>query len=204
MSVATEDGPATEGKDGAGKDPRAAAAREISGGDQGLEMVAHSAQGAELDPEEEAKGLEFLLGAKPATVHEIEIQYETAAGMVPLTFVVRTVDTRRVDKIEARNIDQNTGQIDRLTADCEIVSDAAVAIRDGSGREVKIDSDEFLTFNRPDGPFKHASPANALEERFRDQLGLITGVALEIKRASGFSPERVKKAKRLLVAGSLG
>lgn len=187
------------------RDPRVRAAKDLAAGDRGLEMVGHVAQGADLEPDEEVAALDYLLGAPQASVHEIEVQYETPAGLTPLTFVVRSIDTRKIDKIELRNLDPSTGQIDRLTADCEIVAAATIHMRDASGREVKLDSVEFLTVpRRGDDPFTHAAPPLALEERFRDQMGLISGVVLEIKRSSGYSPDRVKRAKRVLVSGSLG
>lgn len=188
------------------KDPRFQQARKEGLGERGREMVAHAAQGAELDAEEEGSALDWLLGASQPIVHDVPVQLETPKGLAKLTFVLKQMDTRKIDQIETRHVNQSTGRIDRLSADVDIVTDATIELRDASGRALKLSSDEFKTVQRPDGgqPFKHASPAEALEERFRKQLGLIGGVAMEIRKMAGFEPERVGSAQRRLVEASLG
>lgn len=223
MSAVTEEGTGASSSEqaqtppeGKRQDPRVSRAERIGGGDPGLTNVVHASQGAVLEDEEEVSALDYLLGAQAPTIHEITVQYETAKGMVPLVFVVKSIDTRKIDKIETRHLDTNTGTLDRLSADCEIVCLATMHMRDSKGREVALNSDEFLTVQRrarDTGELesvKLAAPPMALEQRFRDQMGLITGVSNEIKRAAGFSGERVGRAKRvsqaqnLLVGASLG
>lgn len=190
------------------EDPRVRSARALSGGDKGLENVLHAAQGAELDEEEEGSALDYVLGAPKPVVHDITVQFETDKGMRPLTFVVQVRDVSKIDAIEMRNLDQGTGQVDRLTADCEIVAECALMLLDGK-RQVRLNSEEFLTVRRrgPGGEiesFTHVAVPDALRARFRSQLGLINGVALQIKRVCGFTPDRVGQAKRRLVEASLG
>lgn len=186
-------------------DPRVARARAVGQGDRGREMLEHVALGADLDDDEERAALDWLLGAPAAMQHDITVQFETPDGEQPVTFTVRQMDTRQIDKIEQRNLSQSTGRLDALTANCQIVAEATVSIRDGSGRSTAINSDEFLTVVGRDGePLKLASSSDALEQRFRKQLGLIQGVASEIRRLAGYDTERVGAAQRRLVQASLG
>jgi hypothetical protein len=172
-------------------------------------MVAHAAQGAELNEEEEGAALDFLLGAPRPVRHEIEVQYETPVGMVPLIFIVESVDMKKIDQIEQKHTEQPLGTIDRIGADLEIVVLACKALRDSTGREVALGSEEFRTVwqRGRSGEQEQVTLANtsmALESRFRDQLGLITGVVIQIKRAAGFGPDRVSQAKRMMVGAALG
>lgn len=201
-TAAPEQGKAEE------RDPRVQRARALSGGDTGLENVVHAEQGAVLDEDEEQSALDYLLGAPKPVVHEIPVQFETDAGMKELRFVVQVRDVSRIDEIEVRHFDQQTGRVDRLAADCEIVAECTQMLIDGK-RQVRINSEEFLTVRRrgPDGEvesFTHVAAPDALRARFRSQLGLISGVTLEIKRVCGYTSDRVGQAKRRLVQASLG
>jgi hypothetical protein len=161
----------------------------------------------ELDAENERDALDYLLAPKPARLYDVKVDYETDTGTEPLTFVVRAMDGRKIDSIEQRNVSESTGQLDAITANCELVAEGCEGIESKSGRRVKLDSDEFLTLLVPkqggaEGetePKRLASPALALEARFRTQIGVIAGVAREIRRMSGYDPTRVGQAQRRLV-----
>lgn len=198
--------PLTEAEKG---DPRFVAARENSGGEVGREMLEHAAMGAELDEVEERAGLDWLLGDPPPTVHEVTVQYETPTGLVPITFVLNQVDARKLDAIERRHLNQSTGVLDKFSVDTEVVAEATRYLIDSTGRKVELTSEEFRTVKQrmPDGEVTSvvlASGPMALERRFKMQLGLLGGVAMEVRRAAGFDPERVGKAQRRLVEASLG
>lgn len=191
------------------KDPRFRAAKAAGAGDRGREMLEHVVQGAELDDGEERSALDFLLGSPKAMEFDVEVQVDTDAGPKPLTFAIKAMDGRDLDAIEQRNRSQTTGLLNAIPANCEVVADATMRMVDHKGRVTDIRSDEFLTVmsrRTPDEdptPHKLASPAMALERRFRYQLGLITYVAAEIRRVSGYDSERVGPAQRKLVRASL-
>lgn len=191
-------------------DPRFVQARKEGQGDPGRENVAHAAMGAELNGEEERSALDWLLGAPVLMLHTVPVDYETPVGMTKITFVLRQLDTRVIEKIEQKYVSDATGRIDRIGADVEMVADALVHLEDATGRQVKITDDEFVTVPRRDPnsgeveDVKLASTHMALERRFAKQLGLINSVAIQVRRVAGYDPERVGSAQRRLVDASLG
>lgn len=201
--------PATADGGSESKDPRYQAAKAAGQGERGRELLEHVAQGAELSSEEETSALDWLLGTPKPIAHEIPAEIETESGMRTVKFVSRRIDPRKIDAIEIRNIQQSTGRVDRITADCEIITESCDLLDDGK-RKVKLNSDEFLTVrmrNRDTGDVedvKLASPAQALERRFVGQEGVLTFVAAEIRRLGGYDPQRLGTSQRRLVEASLG
>lgn len=182
--------------------PRAVDAEER--GDAAVEAFARDHEGLTDDDERDA--LDFVLAPKPPRLYDVKVEYDTEAGRLPLTFVIRGMDGRRLDAIEQRHVSEATGKIDVISAECDIVSEATVYLEGGTGRQTKLDSDEFLTVRRPrqdgEGVEEHklASPAMALEARFKTQLGLVSGVAAQVRRISGYDAQRVGMAQRRIVA----
>jgi hypothetical protein len=166
----------------------------------------------ELTDDDERDALDFLLAPKPARLYGIPVQYDTEKGVMPLIFVVRGMDGRKIDAIEQRNVSAETGKLDAVTAECQLIAEACVFVEGRPGHQVKVTSDEFLTVRVP-APTeadpramemrKLASPADALEARFKTQLGLLSGVAAQIRRISGYDPRRVGEAERRLI-GAVG
>lgn len=150
-----------------------------------------------LTEADEVGALHYLLGGRAPTVHTVEAQYMTPEGRKPIKFEIRATDGRKIDKIEQANVSDTTGQVDQITANCQIVAEACISIVDETGEKTDPKSVEFRTVNPEAGPL--ASTADALEVRFRDQLGLIAGVAREVRRIGGWDPEAVGKAQRKLV-----
>lgn len=160
-----------------------------------------------LDAENERDALDYLLAPKPSRQYDVWTDYETEDGPRRLNFVIRGMDGRRIDAIEQANV-SSAGQIDQITANCQLVAEACVCLESKSGRRTALSSDEFLTLKVPDRSGgglveqKLASPADALEKRFATQLGLVSGVAREVRRVSGFDPDRVGQAQRRLVSAA--
>lgn len=160
----------------------------------------------ELTDENEQDALDYLLAPKPPRLYDVKVDYETEGGTVPLTFVIRGMDGRKIDSIEQEHVAEVSGRLDRIGADCHLVAEATRFLVGRAGHEVELTSQEFLTIRVPDpdepGVMKEhslASPVDALEARFKTQLGLISGVAAEVRRVAGYSPDRVSSARRRLV-----
>lgn len=159
----------------------------------------------DLTVTEERGALEFLLGAPSPKVYTVPVDFDPGEGaMAKLKWVVKALDGRRIDAVEERNRNEATGRLDQITADCELVAEATLFFSDITGRRVKPTDDEFLTvqMRRPgEAPeeVRMASPSDAIEARFRTQLGLVSGVAREVRRISAWDAERVGKAQRALV-----
>jgi hypothetical protein len=192
-------------------DPRDVAAKAASGGEVGREMLEHAAQGAELSLEEEKNALDWLLGDPIAIPHSIPVDFETPDGTKKLEFIVRKMDASKIDAIEQRHLNTNTGRMDQAAADCEIVGTLADAVTtQGDAREVDLTSAEFRTLrlrNKSNGNVETvtlATPMEALSARFRGQEGLIMGIAREMRRLAGYDPGRVGQAQRRLTEASLG
>lgn len=174
-------------------------------GDAAVEAFARGHE--ELTEENERDALDYLLAPKPPRLYGVTVQYDTEDGLRPLTFVIRGMDGRRLDAIEQAHVSEATGLIDRISADCHLVAEGTVWLEvAGSDRQVKLDSAEFLTIRRPrEGhpetmeEHRLSAPPDALEARFKTQLGLLSGVSRELRRISGYDPERVGVAQRRLV-----
>lgn len=202
-----QDSPGPDG-DEHENDPRFAAARDAGGGDRGREMLEHAAQGADLSDDEERAGLDWLLGRTEPYVHDIPIDYETPAGMTKLKLEVRSIDTRKIDKLEQKFIGAG-GRLDQIGLDLAVVAEAGNALVDSDGNRIELASERFRTVKVRDQGGEMvdrtlAAATDALEHHFRDQLGLLAGAAQEIRRAAGFDPTRVGRAQRRLVEASLG
>jgi hypothetical protein len=142
----------------------------------------------------ERGALSWLLGATRAPEYDVEVEYDTPQGMKPLTFHIRSVDGRRITAIENENTSDRTGLLDDIAANAALVSEATVYIEDETGDRSDPDSVEF----RGD---ESIPKALAMEKRFKYQDGLLSGVTGEVRRLGGWSPDRVKRAKRSTTAG---
>lgn len=185
-------------------EPRSPGADPETRGENAVEAFARDHEGLTEDDERDA--LDFLLAPKPPRLYGVPVEYDTEAGTKRLTFVVRGMDGRQLDKIEQRNVSDVTGKIDAISAECQLVAEACVFLEGRAGHQVKLASDEFLTIRvqKPDGEpgemveQRLASPADALEARFRTQLGLVSGVAGQVRRISGYDARRIGDAQRRL------
>lgn len=159
-----------------------------------------------LTDENERDALDFLLAPKPPRLYDVKVEYETEDGPRKLTFVIRAYDGRKIDDIEQSNRSEVTRKFDQITADCQLVGAATAWLEGRPGHRVELTSTEFLTVRMPNPDkagemieHKLASPADALEAKFRTQLGIVSGVAQQIRRVSGYDASRVGMANRRLV-----
>lgn len=171
-------------------------------------VEAYAQDREDIPVEAERDALDYLLGAKPPRLYGVTVELETDDGPAPLTFVIRAMDGRKIDGIEQRNVAAGTGRVDVLAVDTQLVAEATTVLLSKSGRRLDPASEEFRTMlvTRTDTgeqtSITHASPAEALEARFRTQLGLLSGVAREVRRVSGYDPSKVGQAQRRLVEAS--
>lgn len=147
----------------------------------------------------EKDGIYWLLQPARAMHWECRVDYDTPEGIRPLRWGIRSLDGKRIDDIEQRN---STGEgpfakVNQLTTNAELVAEASTIVRDsGSGRKIDLHSEEFRT--TPAGDVL-ASTAEALRLRMHFQSGLLAYLAEEVRRISGWSPDRVGQAQRVLV-----
>lgn len=177
-------------------------------GELATEAYARDHEGLTVENERDA--LDYVLAPKAPRLYEVPVQFDTEDGLKSLVFVIRGVDGRKLDAIEMECVSDATGRVDQVTADLRIVAELGCVQLEAGGRAVKLTSPEFRTVRRPkpDGAadefetFEHASPVEALEARFKTQLGLVSGVARRVRMISGYDPERVGVARRRLVVAS--
>lgn len=161
-----------------------------------------------LTEENEKDALDFLLAPKPPRLYDVNVDYDTEDGARRVKFVIRGMNGRKIEEIESRHRNEATGALDQIGNDCELVATATVHLEGRPGHEVKLDSDEFLMLhirNPETGEMEEsraAAPPMALEARFGTQLGLIAGVARQVRFISGYDATRVSSANRRLVRAS--
>jgi hypothetical protein len=163
----------------------------------------------ELTVENEKSALDFLLAPKPPRWYGVTVDYDTEEGILPLTFVVRGVHGRKLDRLEQAAVSETTGKVDVISAELSIVAEATGHLLDGLGKRIELTSGEFLTVRvpNPDAPGEWltqrlAAPTEALEARFATQLGLIAGVAAKVRQLSGYDPRKVGDPKRRMTAAA--
>lgn len=168
--------------------------------DAGVNAVERAAAGKSVGTEDERAALDFLLGTPEPAKYTVEADYETPAGMRKLTFHFVAMDGRKIDVIERRHISDKTQELDKISADAELVAEAVTAIEDETGKKTKPTSEEFRTMKPGEAPL--ASSIDALNARFATQIGLLAGVASAIREAAGWNRDRVGKASRVLVTAA--
>lgn len=162
------------------------------------EELHKAAAGRPVSEAGERKALKWLLGATRAPEYDVPVEFDTPDGMAELTFHVRSVDGRRIIALENEHTADDAGpfgRLDDIAFNAALVAEGTLYIEDGSGARVEPDSEEFR--GAPDIP-----PALAVEKRFKYQDGLLSGVAGEIRRLGGWSPERVKRARRSIASSA--
>lgn len=174
--------------------PTSAAEREALGlPEETPGSVVRAATGEKVDAKGEESALDFFLGATYRPEYTVKVEFETSAGMRPLTFRLWALDDRELQRIDAahrKDADSPFAKLDATGFNAEMVSKATKYITDGA-RRIAPDSEEFVG-QIPD-------PVAAMELRFKYQPGLLEGLAEEIRKLSGYSRDRVGSAQRALV-----
>lgn len=169
------------------------------------QSVVDVARGHKVDGAGERSAVRHLLGQQRAPKYKVRVDFATDDGDVRLWFYVKSLGSKRIDQIENAHTDKTkvtaTGEpeSDQLAINAEIVADATMTISDDepgtpayeTGAKTKPDDREFLS--------GMVTAAAALQARFHWQEGLLTGVAREVRRISGWAPDRVGQAERVLV-----
>lgn len=149
--------------------------------------------GREITAREEMSALDFLLGETIALEYDVTVQLETPGGLRPLTVHFRQLDPSRFDAHDTANRkgDGPFAKLDVAAFSAAVCAEAIVYLEEGERR-----------VNLRDGDFRGGHPGgaqHALSTRFRFQGGLLEGIAEEVKRVSGYGPDRVGTAQRSLV-----
>lgn len=142
----------------------------------------------------EAKALDFLLGEEPPLEYDVEVKLETDKGLGKLVFRIRQMDGARILELEDDHRD-GTGpfaQLNDTAFNAALVAEATVSITDPSTGKVLTPDDMEWVGN-------YVSPPMAMEKRFSRQSGVLSGIAGEVRRVSGWAPGRVGQADRSMV-----
>lgn len=152
-----------------------------------------AASGEQITGAEEMSGLDWLLGATTALEYDVPVDYDTPHGMTQLTFRIRQLDPGVIDTIDAehRKGDGPFSKLDVPAFNAALVEKGTLYIADATGKKTDPRSEQF----RGQIP----SPAIAMGLRFKNQGGLLEGVADQIRRVSGYSNDRVGTAQRAVV-----
>jgi len=146
----------------------------------------------------ELSAVDYLLGPVRKIVEDVEVLYYTPVGEAKLTWRVHSLLGEEIEKwerecVEGEGADQRINER-RLSA--ILVANATVHIEDESGKKTKPTDEDFR--RTPSGDI-NPSAADALRGRFGEQEGVLMYLAQHIRRISGWSPDRVGNAQRVLV-----
>jgi hypothetical protein len=182
-------------------------AAQLQAEQDGVNAVAAAAEGNDGIPKEsEIDGLDFLLGAPQVIVAETTVRIVLPnGGTQTLVFVIKQMDGRKLDRIEADNT--HNGRPDMITINSEVCAAAVLAIISPNGKTIAPQTDErWLNFKvLEDGEVierRLPSRALAFEKRFRTQSGLLGGVADQVRKLSGFEFSAVGEAKPRVLSGA--
>lgn len=139
--------------------------------------------------------LGFLLGDTPPIVFDCEVKIALPPNGKDAEVVWELVqmDGADIDKIETANMPNGPmGEANDLRINAELTTAASIAWVLPSGRRIDPRSEEFRR--------GVADPVDAMVRTFRYQQGILSGVAQEIRRISGWTNDRVGKAQAKPVA----
>lgn len=149
----------------------------------------------DVAPEAEHDAIFWLLQPPRAAFWETDVKYETPEGERTLVWRLRALKHAEIDEPERRFLraaDNDTDKLDEIGLAAEIVVAATERVADKeSGNVIDLRSDAF----RAGIP----SASEALKARFDFQSGVLPALANEVRRISGWSPDRVGPARRVLV-----
>lgn len=165
------------------------------------EAVTKSAKGEKVNEEEERGALSFLLGAQRAPRYRVTVQYDTDDGRKELAWVLRALPAEKLDEIEKRNTKEGgpgqLPQMDDQRIAAETIAEATVEIRDPvTGDSTNPREERFR--RQPDGEIIE-DPAEVLHQRFYYQSGVLAALVGEVRSISGWGPDRVGRAQRVIV-----
>lgn len=169
------------------------------------QAVLDAARGHELKASGERSAVGYLLGKAKAPKYKVRVDFATDDGDVVLWFYIHSLDSARIDAIENTHTDRTKvtadgmPDVDQLRINAEIVTDACITISDGEPGTAAYETGGQTKPTDPDFLAGNVSGAEALQQRFHWQAGLLAGVAREVRRISGWAPDRVGQAARVLV-----
>jgi hypothetical protein len=157
------------------------------------DALSELALGRDVSAEEERGALSFLLGKTRRLQYTLPVQYDTEEGMKTLRVRIQQCDDRKLNELDAaaRDGDGPFAKLDTTQFNASVCAEGMVYVEDETGRRVMCDSEEWIG-GAP-------NPVIAMEVRFKFEPGLLEGIAEEIRRVSGYAPNRVGSAQRVLV-----
>ena len=160
------------------------------------EPVKEAATGAKVSAEDERTALDWFLQPQRPLRYRAEVQFDTPQGLKPLVLVLRSLPQSEMERIETRNRKGEgiMAEYDDFQANVEIVGEALVSLEGPDGRSMEPTDPRVLS-GLP-------SVAEAMKARFFYQPGLLSGVASEVRRISGWGSDRVGRAERILTAAA--
>jgi hypothetical protein len=151
----------------------------------------------EIGDDDEKSALDYLLGQQAPPKYKVPIKFDTPAGLKELDWHIHSLDGKHIDKIEKANTDQSSmmGEMDDYRSAAEILRDATIKVVDPkSGDEVAVNDPKFTR--------GLADPADAIAQTFHWQSGVMVNLAGAVRRISGWSPDRVGEASRVLAVAA--
>lgn len=170
-----------------------------------LEDAATAPRGKDGRPDVEAgteqTALDFLLRPPRRLTYITPVKIATEGGDVDVRFVLQSLPGRLLREIERRNTKNEEmgplAEMDDQRVAAETVAASLTEIRDpATGASLSPRDKRFMVNARGEAL---VDPADALQARFEFQTGILSSLASEVRRISGWSSDRVGTAQRLMV-----
>jgi hypothetical protein len=147
-----------------------------------------------ITAQQEHDAVFYLLSTPQPILWQTDVKYETPEGTAVLEWIVRSLKPSEIDEPERRYLKAagSPEDLDDIGLAAEIIVKATLRVTDkASQRIIDLNSKEFRA--------GVASSAEALKIRLEYQGGILPSLANEIRRISGWGPDRVGQARRVLV-----
>lgn len=132
----------------------------------------------------------WLLQPQVAPVYEADVKFETPSGTRTLVFTMQALAGTAIDEIERKFYNADPMKIDDMGMACSLVATALKSVKDKDTGSV-VDLQALV----PTG----YTLADALKNRFTFQSGVMVSLANIARDISGWGPDRVGRANRVLV-----
>jgi hypothetical protein len=154
--------------------------------------VKEAINGGEMTLGTEHSVIHWLLQPQQAPRYDVPVKFETPEGTLELTFRLRSIAGDKLDGIERQYMNEDPTKVDDMGLAAALIAASTEYVMDPkTGTRLELSDPKFV--------LGIGSVAEAIRARFHFQSGVLVNLANEVRRVSGWSPDRVGRASRVLV-----
>jgi hypothetical protein len=154
----------------------------------------NAAAGKDVGDDGEKKVLDYLLGKTYRPKGFVDVKLDTEAGLLPLRVFLRALPETRLDEIDAANRegDGPFSKLDVAGFNAAVLAEAIESFGDPNDADAKVSPDDESFVGQG------LNVEVAISGRLRYQPGIMQGLVEEVRKLSGYAPERVGTAQRII------